>query len=128
MILVIGSINFINVIVVSTTARKKEFAMMQSIGMTKKQLRNLLIMEGLNISIITLFFSYFFSLIAICGGVSAYLKTQWTATYHFSIAPLLIATPVLILLPIIVSVICFSHMQKTEIIERLQDEDEWGTV
>lgn len=128
MILVIGIVNFANVIIISVTSRKKEFAMMQSIGMTKKQLRLLLMMEGINISIITLIISYFLSLVTICVGVSAYLQTQWTATYHFSITPLLIVTPVLIVLPIVISLICFQRIQKIEIIERLQDEDEVGTV
>mgnify|MGYP003194358840 FL=1 len=128
MILVIGIVNFANVIIISVTSRKKEFAMMQSIGMTKKQLRLLLMMEGINISIITLIISYFLSLVTICVGVSAYLQTQWTATYHFSITPLLIVTPVLIILPIVISLICFQRIQKIEIIERLQDEDEVGTV
>ena len=128
MILVIGIVNFANVIIISVTSRKKEFAMMQSIGMTKKQLRLLLMIEGINISIITLIISYFLSLVTICVGVSAYLQTQWTATYHFSITPLLIVTPVLIILPIVISLICFQRIQKIEIIERLQDEDEVGTV
>lgn len=128
MVLVIGIVNFANVIIISVTSRKKEFAMIQSIGMTKKQLRLLLMMEGINISIITLIISYFLSLVTICVGVSAYLQTQWTATYHFSITPLLIVTPVLIILPIVISLICFQRIQKIEIIERLQDEDEVGTV
>lgn len=128
MILVIGIVNFANVIIISVTSRKKEFAMMQSIGMTKKQLRLLLMMEGINISIITLIISYFLSLVTICVGVSAYLQTQWTVTYHFSITPLLVVTPVLIILPIVISLICFQRIQKIEIIERLQDEDEVGTV
>lgn len=128
MILVIGIVNFANVIIISVTSRKKEFAMMQSIGMTMKQLRLLLMMEGINISIITLIISYFLSLVTICVGVSAYLQTQWTATYHFSITPLLVVTPVLIILPIVISLICFQRIQKIEIIERLQDEDEVGTV
>lgn len=128
MILVIGIVNFANVIIISVTSRKKEFAMMQSIGMNKKQLRLLLMMEGINISIITLIISYFLSLVTICVGVSAYLQTQWTATYHFSITPLLVVTPVLIILPIVISLICFQRIQKIEIIERLQDEDEVGTV
>lgn len=85
-------------------------------------------MEGINISIITLIISYFLSLVTICVGVSAYLQTQWTATYHFSITPLLVVTPVLIILPIVISLICFQRIQKIEIIERLQDEDEVGTV
>lgn len=128
MILVIGIVNFANVIIISVTSRKKEFAMMQCIGMSKKQLRLLLVMEGINISIITLIISYFLSLVTICVGVSAYLQTQWTATYHFAITPLLAVTPVLIILPIVISLICFQRMQKIEIIERLQDEDELGTV
>ena len=124
MLLIIGTVNLINVIITSTTARKKEFAMMQSIGMTKKQLRCLLVMEGLNISVITLIISYFLSMVIISTVLKSYLATQWTATYHFSIMPLLILTPFLILLPVIVSIICFNHMQKTDIIDRLQGEDE----
>lgn len=124
MILIIGIVNFINVIITSTTARKKEFAMMQSIGMTKKQLRCLLVMEGVNISVITLLLSYFLSLLIISTGLKAYLETQWTATYHFSILPLLILTPILVLLPILVSIGCFNGMQKADIVEHLQGEDE----
>ena len=124
MLLIIGTVNLINVITTSTTARKKEFAMMQSIGMTKKQLRCLLVMEGLNISVITLIISYFLSMVIISTVLKSYLATQWTATYHFSIMPLLVLTPFLILLPVIVSIICFNHMQKTDIIDRLQGEDE----
>lgn len=120
MLLIIGTVNLINVIITSTTARKKEFAMMQSIGMTKKQLRCLLVMEGLNISIITLIISYFLSMVIISTVLKSYLATQWTATYHFSIMPLLALTPFLILLPVIVSIICLYHMQKTDIIDRLQ--------
>uniref|UniRef100_UPI004056022F FtsX-like permease family protein n=1 Tax=Agathobacter sp. TaxID=2021311 RepID=UPI004056022F len=123
-IFVIGIVNLINVTVISTKARKKEFAMMQSIGMTKKQLRCLLVMENLNISIITLLLSYFFSLLIISTGLKAYLETQWTATYHFTILPLLILTPILVVLPILVSIGCFNSMQKADIAEQLRGEDE----
>lgn len=124
MILVIGIVNLINVIITSTTARKKEFAMMQSIGMTKKQLRCLLVMESANISVITLLLSYFFSMLLISTALKTYLDTQWTATYHFTIIPLLVLTPILILLPVLVSICCFNHMQKTDIVEQLQGKDE----
>ncbi len=39
MILLIGVVNMVNVEITSVKMRKKEFAMMQSLGMTKKQLR-----------------------------------------------------------------------------------------
>ena len=77
-------------------------------------------MEALNISVITLLISHFLSMAIISTALKNYLETQWTATYHFSIMPLLILTPFLILLPVLVSIICFNHMQKTDIMERLQ--------
>ena len=122
-IFVIGIINLVNVIITSTTARKKEFAMMQSIGMTKRQLRCLLVMEDMNIIVITLLLSYFLSLLLISTSLKTYLETQWTATYRFSILPLLFLTPFLVLIPVLVSIGCFNYVQKTDMIERLQGEE-----
>lgn len=127
MIVIIGIINMVNSIITSVLDRKKEFAMMQSIGMTKKQLSTLLILEGLNTTCIVLIFSYFLSFIAISVGVKAYLESQWTATYHFSIMPLLVITPILIAVSIIIPFLCFRYIQKVEITERLEaDEDMSG--
>ncbi|MFZ2732064.1 MAG: FtsX-like permease family protein, partial [Blautia wexlerae] len=44
--LLIGIMNFINTMVVSVNTRKHEFATLESIGMTKKQIRNVLLWEG----------------------------------------------------------------------------------
>ena len=44
--LLIGIMNFINTMVVSVNTRKHEFATLESIGMTKKQIRNVLLGEG----------------------------------------------------------------------------------
>lgn len=41
-----GLVNFVNVMLTGVIARKNEFAIMESIGTTKKQIRNMLIMEG----------------------------------------------------------------------------------
>ena len=46
MLIVIGLINFINVMITGVIIRKNEFAIMESIGTTKKQIRNMLILEG----------------------------------------------------------------------------------
>ena len=43
----LGIINYLNVIITNIISRKKEFAVMQSIGMTKKQLKKMLIAEGI---------------------------------------------------------------------------------
>ena len=46
-LLFMGSMNYFHVIVTGYTVRKKEFSMMQSIGMTTRQLKNMTRMEGI---------------------------------------------------------------------------------
>ena len=95
---------------------------MQSIGMTKKQLRTMLILEGLNLMCLILLGAYFFSFVAISVGVEPYLKTQWASTYRFSIMPLLAVTPVLIAVSVLVPMICFHYIQKEEILVRMGED------
>ncbi len=46
-LLLLGIINYINIILTNIAARRLEFAVMRRIGMTRKQLREMLIMEGM---------------------------------------------------------------------------------
>jgi len=46
LLIVIGLINFVNVMLTGVIARKNEFAIMESIGTTKKQIRKILTFEG----------------------------------------------------------------------------------
>lgn len=46
LLILIGLINFVNVILTGIAARKNEFAIMESIGTTKKQIQKLLTLEG----------------------------------------------------------------------------------
>jgi len=60
-----GVLNFINSISMSIIVRRQEFAMLESIGMTRRQLRRLLIFEGLAYGIFTL------GLVLIFGNILA---------------------------------------------------------
>lgn len=51
-LLVIGLLNFTNIIVTNILSRKREIATMESIGMTKKQINRMLILEGFYYSLI----------------------------------------------------------------------------
>lgn len=53
-IALIGILNFVNVMSVSVVARKRELATLESIGMSRKQVRKMLISEGLYYAVITL--------------------------------------------------------------------------
>ncbi|KKO54792.1 ABC transporter permease [Paenibacillus sp. DMB20] len=49
----IGILNFINVMFTGVTVRKQEMAVMESIGMTKRQLQRMLVYEGLGYAILS---------------------------------------------------------------------------
>ncbi len=51
-LLLMGIINYMDVTITGLTVRKKEFAVMESIGLTRKQLRKMLILEGIFYSLI----------------------------------------------------------------------------
>lgn len=111
----------VNATITSVNLRKKEFAMMQSIGMTKKQLRILLLFESIGLITITLLISYFLNILVINIGVKGYLQTQWTATYNFTITPLLLVSPILIIIAVVVPIVCFNHLQKRELMDQLDN-------
>lgn len=50
----IGLMNFVNTMYVSITVRHREFAVLESIGMMKKQMKRMLVYEGLIYAVITL--------------------------------------------------------------------------
>lgn len=122
-IALVGILNFINSMVTAIVSRQKEFAMIQSIGMTKRQLRTMLIDEGLYYAEATLIASYALGAIAVGVGVRMMVAGDWTSTFHFTLTPLLICTPVLIAFAVLIPYICFKNLEKQSIVERLRAVD-----
>lgn len=119
----VGVLNFVNSMVTAIVSRQKEFAMIQSVGMTKRQLRSMLIDEGLYYAVSTLVVSYVLSALSILVGVKMMVAGDWTATFHFTLMPLVICTPVLIAFAILTPYICFKNLEKRSIVERLRATD-----
>ena len=119
----VGILNFINSMLTAIVSRQKEFAMIQSIGMTKRQLRSMLIDEGLYYAGSTLLASYVLGALAVGIGVRMMVSTDWTATFHFTLLPLVICTPILIVFAILIPYICFKNLEKQSIVERLRATD-----
>lgn len=119
----VGILNFINSMVTAIVSRQKEFAMIQSIGMTKRQLRIMLIFEGLYYAGSTLIASYILGSLAVGFGVRTMVAADWTATFHFTIMPLVICTPILIVFAIFIPYLCFKNLEKQSIVERLRATD-----
>ncbi|MCY6370600.1 ABC transporter permease [Clostridium ganghwense] len=117
----IGILNFINSMLTSIITRKREFAMLKSIGMTKKQLYKMLIFEGIYYAILTI------AITLTVGNAFSYIIVQamagqiWFFTYHFTILPVLIASPILIIVSILVPLISYKETSQQSIVEQLRE-------
>ena len=120
-IALVGVLNFINSMVTAIVSRKREFAMIQSLGMTKRQLCKMLVCEGLYYAAITLTASYLVSAAAVGIGIRAMVDGGFT-TFHFTLLPLMICTPVLLIFAVLIPYLCFKNLEKESIVERLRME------
>lgn len=89
--------------------------------MTKKQLCELLVREGLDYAFITLLITYAVSALAVGVGVRAMVEGGFT-TFRFTLLPLIICTPVLLLFSILVPYCCFRNIEKDTLVDRLRME------
>lgn len=121
-IALVGILNFINSMVTAIISRKKEFAMIQSVGMTKRQLRRMLALEGLSYAGITLAVSFALGTVTVGVLVRAMVAGGYS-TFRFTLLPLVLCTPVLLLFAVLVPYICFRNLEKRSVVERLRMAD-----
>ena len=117
---IIGIANFVNSVLTSVITRKKEFAMLQSIGMTGKQLKRMLSFEGLYYAVGTIISSVILgvlSSVVIVRGISSGI---WFFTYRFVMWPMLVIYPFLIILTITIPALLYKQIASVSIIERLR--------
>jgi putative ABC transport system permease protein len=117
---IIGILNFINSVFTSIITRRREFAMMESVGMTKRQLRKMLIYEGLYCGFYTIAISFLLTILFTFGVISQFSKVIWFMNYKFDIQPLLIAYPVLLVLSALIPYLAFIGVDKQSVVERLR--------
>lgn len=121
-IALVGVLNFVNSVVTAIVSRKKEFAMIQSVGMTKPQLCKLLVFEGLDYVGLTLVVTYILSVLGVGVGVRLMVAGGYT-TFHFTLLPLVISTPFLVVFAILIPYLCFKNLEKDSLVERLRATD-----
>ena len=114
-----GKIDISQVVLTSIITRRKELAMLQSIGMTGKQLKKMLSFEGLYYAAGTVVASIVFGSLVSVIIVRAISNSIWFFTYKFVIFPMFVIYPFLIALTVTIPAIIYRKIAKTSIIERL---------
>ena len=68
----------------------------------------------------TLAASYLLGTLAVGIGVRMMVASSWSSTFRFTIMPLVLCTPVLLLFAVIVPCICFKNIEKVSLVDRLR--------
>lgn len=118
-IALIGILNFFNAILTSIYSRRKEFAMLQSIGMTGRQLKQMLIYEGLIYGMLTIITSAVLSFLTMPILANAVSSMFWFFTYRFTLLPLLFVIPIFAVLGILLPLVSYRNVARQTIVERL---------
>ena len=118
----IALVNFVNMLVVKTVSRKSEFAVYESLGMTNSQLRCLMILEGVfhaALMYLLLVPTVIFFAAAVMPAVVASMES-WCIAYRFSVLPLWVLLPVILLLAIATPTVCLRFITKGSLTGRMR--------
>lgn len=122
LLILIGVINFINVMMTGAYARRREFALLESVGMTKGQVRKMLMLEGGYYGIITI------GLIATLGNGIIYIVSRLTeksidyAVAVYPLAELIIICVIIVVVCILVPSGLYKSISRETLTDRLREE------
>ena len=116
----IGILNFVNAVVTGIISRKREFAMMNAIGMTGSQLKLMLMWEGVHYAVFTAAFSMIIGVLLSHFVVQGVAGEMFFFTYHFTLIPILICIPILLFLSAVIPFTAYRFICKNSIVDRLR--------
>ncbi|WP_315115466.1 ABC transporter permease [uncultured Clostridium sp.] len=117
---IIGILNFINTILTSILIRRRELAILQSIGMTRKQLVVMLCLEGCYYATFTAVISVLLSLGSSLFIVRPLCDQIWFLNFKFNFWPLVIIFPLLFVLGFLVPYVAYHFTGRQSVVERLR--------
>lgn len=118
----IGFLNMANTIIISIITRKREFGILQAVGMTNRQLNFMLQAEGLLFTAGTAMLALALGT-PIGYGIFCYGKSHgWIGlnVYHFPAAEIGMLTAVMALLQIVLSFLLSRNLKKNSLVDRIR--------
>lgn len=119
----VGILNFFNAILTGIISRRREFAMLQSVGMTGKQLKQMLVYEGVFYALGAIVLSFILS--AALEPLAGHLMEGmwWFFSFRFTLLPMVFIVPVFILLGVALPLAVHHFTSKKSIVERLRENE-----
>lgn len=119
-LILIGIINFINVMVTGVFTRRQELAVMESVGMTKNQIKKMLMYEGLYYGVITtlLIMSFGNGIIFILANLAQKIADYAVFYYPWALMMGIIVT--IFVICVIVPAVVYKQFSKESVTERLR--------
>ncbi|MDR2939312.1 MAG: FtsX-like permease family protein, partial [Clostridiales bacterium] len=118
----IGIMNFVNAVVASIITRRRELAMLQGVGMTGRQIRNILLFEGLCYTTLTAFFTLTVGFALSLLIVKVMAGSIWFFNQHLTVMPSVLSLAPLLIICAAIPLICHKKLNKGSLVERLRVE------
>lgn len=115
-----GLLNFINVIFTSIYSRQKELAALESIGMTRTQIKAVLTLEGLYYSVITMALLCSLGVLISFAAMQLVKNVLYFAAFGIPILQILGLLAVMVTICILVPNLVYGKIAKESIVERLR--------
>lgn len=118
----VGVLNFFNAILTGIIARQRELAVLQAVGMTGKQLRAMLIWEGLLYALGAAGLALLLTLVLGPVAFRAVEGLFWFFTYRMNLTPFLLIIPRFALLGAGIPALTIRAAERRTVVERLRME------
>ena len=121
----IGVFNFINVISVGLLVRKREFAALESVGMSKKQMRSMLRFEGAVYWILSIAASLSVGT-GVAYGVFSLINSADPTSFPYFNYPIIAVAVAYVLIVVICTIVpelAYKNMSKLTLVERLREAE-----
>lgn len=119
----VGILNFLNAVLTSIMTRRREFAVLQAIGMTGRQLKQMLVIEGLFYGTTAIAASFALSLLLGLVMRSSMEQMFWFFSYHYTALPILLVLPVFLLLGVLIPLVSYRTVSRQSLVDRIREID-----
>ena len=118
----VGILNFVNAIVTGISTRRRELAVLRAVGMTARQQRRMLTLEGLMYTLGAAALAAVLTLLT-APAVRAVLGSAfWFLSYRFTLWPVLAISPAFAVLGVVIPALSGRVERRHSIVERLRQE------